>query len=312
MGNFCMGVEILYDKSHSSYRYLHKTLKLSFQILRNVKETILWNYRYYSLREPKVKSWVPHDDPDILNAITEELEANNFNIIDLEINITEYKQYMRNAEYHKVPDYYKARNAKNFIEKSLEHYLAAKLLDLSKDDIYIDIASGNSPTSGIYQKLYGCKAYRQDLAFPKGIHGNTIGGDASNMPIEDDFCTKMALHCSFEHFEGNSDIKFIKEASRVLRKGGKLCILPFYLFTKYAIQTDPIVLPKSGINFEREATLYCARGYVNRHGRFYDIPHLIERIRKNLNNLRLTFYIVQNEKEVDASCYVKFIALFEK
>ena len=134
-----------------------------------------------------------------------------------------------------------------------------------------------------------------------GIHGNTIGGDASSMPVEDNFCTKMALHCSFEHFEGNSDIKFIKEVNRVLRKGGKLCILPFYLFTKYAIQTDPIVLSKSSIDFEGDATLYCARRYANRHGRFYDISHLIERIRKNLKDLKLTFYIVQNEKEVDNS-----------
>lgn len=300
------------SKSYSNYRFLHKAHNPSFQILRKVKEMILWHYRYFSLREPKVKSWVPHDDPEIVNAIIEELKTNNFNIINLEVNITDYKQYMRKAEYNKFPDYYKDRNAKNFIEKSLEHYLAAKLLDLSKEDIYIDIASGSSPTSEIYQKLYGCKAYRQDLAFPRGIHGNAIGRDASNMPVENDFCTKMALHCSFEHFEGNSDIKFIKEASRVLRKGGKLCILPFYLFTKYAIQTDPIVLSKSGINFESEATLYCAKGYVNRHGRFYDIPHLIERIRKNLKDLNLTFYIVQNEKEVDTSCYVKFIAFFEK
>lgn len=300
------------SKSNSSYRYLQKVHNPSFQILRKVKEMILWNYRYFSLREPKVKSWVPHDDPEIVNSMIEELKTNNFNIVDLKISITDYKQYMRKAEYHKFPEYYKDRTAKNFIEKSLEHYLAAKLLDFSKDDIYIDIASGNSPTSGIYQKLYGCKAYRQDLAFPKGIHGNTIGGDASNMPIDDDFCTKMALHCSFEHFEGNSDIKFINEVSRVLRKGGKLCILPFYLFTKYAIQTDPIVLSKSGINFEEEAILYCARGYVNRHGRFYDISHLIERIRKNLKDLKLTFHIVQNEKEVDTSCYVKFIAVFEK
>jgi hypothetical protein len=71
-------------------------------------------------------------------------------------------------------------------------------------------------------------------------------------------------------------------------------------------------LPKGGIIFEPDAIIYCTKGYGNRHGRFYDVEHLIARIRNNLNDLKLTIYVVQNEKEVDRSCYVKFIALLEK
>ena len=109
--------------------------------------------------------------------------------------------------------------------------------------------------------MYGCKVYRQDLEFPEGIHGNVIGGDASNMPLEDESATKMALHCSFEHFEKNSDIEFIIEANRVLCKGGKLCIVPLYLSNKYVVQTDPSILPFGGIPFENDAILYCAKGW---------------------------------------------------
>jgi ubiquinone/menaquinone biosynthesis C-methylase UbiE len=154
--------------------------------------------------------------------------------------------------------------------------------------------------------------FRQDLRFNKGLNGNVIGGDASNMPIEDGFATKMALHCSFEHFEHNADIAFIKEATRVLRKGGKLCIIPLYMFNKYAIQTDPAVLPFRGIPFDKDAVLYCAKGWAERHGRFYDVAHFVSRIVKNMQELNLTIFVVQNEKKVDSSCYVKFIALFEK
>ena len=121
----------------------------------------------------------------------------------------------------------------------------------------------------------------------------------------------MALHCSFEHFEKNSDVKFIKEASRVLKKGGKLCILPLYLFNRYSIQIDPSVLPKGHL-FENDAILYCVRGTSLRHCRFYDISHLITRIRNNLKDLKITIYFVQNEKKIDPNCYIKFIALFEK
>lgn len=291
--------------------------KLSLQIRKTimfqdkVKEILLWNYNYAILRKPKVKSAVPHDQ-EIHNEIIGDLEKNGFTVIDFKIDVTDYKRYVNDAEYHKFPNYYGGGKASNFVEKSLEHYLAAKLLNLSREDIYIDIANANSPAPEIYHKLYGCKVYRQDLLFPEGVHGNVIGGDAGNMPIEDGFATKMALHCSFEHFEQDSDIRFIKEASRVLRKGGKLCIVPLYLFNRYAIQTDPLVLPKGGIPFDNDAILYCARGWGNRHGRFYDVPHLIDRVRNNLNGLKLTIYVVRNEKEVDPSCYVKFVALFEK
>ena len=139
-----------------------------------------------------------------------------------------------------------------------------------------------------------------------------IGGDAADMPVKDGFATKMALHCSFEHFEQDSDIRFIKEASRVLKVNGKVCIVPLYLFEKYVIQTDPSVLTKRGISFEKDATIYCARGWGQRHGRFYDVPHLITRIKDNLGGLNLIIYAVKNEKEVDPSCYVKFIAVLDR
>lgn len=278
------------------------------------KETqkVSWQNRIIFLCKSKVRSWVQYD-PQITNEIIEELKSNNFLVADLEINVTDYWQYMHQAMYQNFPSYYGDGKANNFIEKSLEHYLAAKLLDLSEKDVYIDIASANSPTPEIYHKLYGCKVYRQDLMFPEGIHGNCIGGDASKLPVENGFVTKMALHCSFEHFEQDSDVMFIKEANRVLRKGGRLCILPLYLNNKYAVQTDPDVILKGDMPFfEDDAILYCAKGWNNRHGRFYDVPHFIKRIRNNLIDLQLTLYIVQNEKKIDPSCYVKFIAVFEK
>ena len=83
----------------------------------------------------------------------------------------------------------------------------------------------------------------------KGISDNVIGGYvAANMPLEDGFATKMGLHCSFEHFEGDADMRFIGEASRVLETAVRLCIVPLHLFNTYAIQTDISVLPE-GMEF---------------------------------------------------------------
>lgn len=309
------------QKIQQAFREPEKAYNFAVQKIRTVnrfatkkiRTLFLTDFHYLFLREPKTKSRITHD-PFIQNEIKKKLEENGFTIIDFEIEVDDYKRYISNAEYHNFPNYGRGK-VKNFAEKSLEHYLAAKLLDLSNNDLYIDIASASSPAPAIYHKLYGCDVYRQDMRFPQGLHGKTIGGDAGNLPIADGFATKMALHCSFEHFEQDSDIKFIKEASRVLRKGGKVCILPLYLFNRYAIVTDPYVLPIGSIRhvpFEIDAVLHCHKDWDNRHARFYDVAHFISRIRDNLNRLKLTIYFVQNEKQVDVSCYVKFIALFEK
>lgn len=278
----------------------------------DIQDKLLWETYYKSLRSPKVKSYIPNQSTH--GELIKELKANDFKLTNFKIDLDDYNEYLnKTADIYRKHNYYDVKYKKTieFAEKTLEHYLAAKILNLSKEDIYIDIASAYSPTSEIYRKLYGCKTYKQDLIYPEGIHGDIIGGDASNLPIKDDFFDKMALHCSFEHFEGNSDIKFIEETSRVLKKGGKLCILPLYLFNQYAVQTDP-VLAKEGIIFDKEAILYCARGWKNRHARFYDVKHLIKRIKRNLNDLKLTIFVLENEKEVNPSCYIKFIAFFEK
>ncbi|MGH9328794.1 MAG: methyltransferase domain-containing protein [Terriglobia bacterium] len=275
----------------------------------------LWNYNYARLRQPKAKGAVPQHDARVHTEVVRQLNSEGYDVHDYTLDIDDFRRYLRQANYSQFPGYYrggKNRAVTNFTEKALEHYLAAKFLGLGPGDVYIDIANDESPAPKIYHALYGCKSYRQDLKFPPGLHGDAIGGSAASMPLPDGYATAMALHCSFEHFEGDADTCFIREANRVLADGGKLFILPLYLHTQYSIQTDPAVLPKGGIEFEPEATLYCARSWGNRHGRVYSVPQLTARIRPALGSLDLTVYVVQNEKAVDPSCYVKFIGVFEK
>ena len=201
------------------------------------------------MNKTPVSAWVPINDVNIHKGIISELEKKKFNLSYLSIDPAEYDDYMQKANYAEFQDYYAHYKTKpTFIEKTFEHFLAAKLLDLTEEDIYIDVANSYSPVPEIYNKLYGCRTFRQDILFPEGISDNVIGGDAANMPLEDGFATKMGLHCSFEHFEGDADMRFIREASRVLRDGGRLCIVPLYLFNTYAIQTDISVLPE-GMEF---------------------------------------------------------------
>ncbi len=106
-----------------------------------------------------------------INRLVDVVEA----IAGDEVDVADYRTYFAGARYLEAfPDYY----AFNRTEKSLEHYLAAKLLELGKRDVYIDVASEHSPAPDIYRRLFGVTAYRQDLTYPPGLAGDRIGGDA--------------------------------------------------------------------------------------------------------------------------------------
>ncbi len=279
--------------------------------VHQAKFDLEWSRRYRKLRNPKAIGGVPHDSRTQSDIISQ-LKSSGFAVRTLSINPADYHRYVDQAGYAGFLNYYHAGKAPNFPEKSLEHYVSTLLLQPEPVDVYIDIANDHSPTPEIFQNLYGCTVYRQDLSFPEGIHGNMIGGDAGNIPLLDGSISKMALHCSLEHFEGEADIRFIREASRLLKSGGRLAIMPLYLHDRYAIQTDPMHIPEVGIGFDGDAVLYCCRNWGNRHGRFYDVPHLISRIRQNLREMAITIYVIENEKQIDASCYIKFAALLER
>jgi SAM-dependent methyltransferase len=280
--------------------------KVALDIINiKLRERFLWNYYYDMIRDPKTQSPLP-GSPDI-----HEFQDHGFQASYYHINVEHYRQYLEQARYGDFPTYY--AHGGYLPEKSLEHFLAAELLGLGRSDIYVDIASGNSPAPHIYSNLYGCKTYRQDLAYPDGLDeaSRKIGGDAGSMPVKDSFATAMALHCSFEHFQRESDMQFMKEADRVLMNGGRLCIVPLYLHDRYGIHTNPVIAAKEKVQFEDNATLYCTRAYKMEHGRFYDIEQLDKRVRKNCS-LDLEIYVVNNATEIHPSCHVRYAALFRK
>jgi SAM-dependent methyltransferase len=267
-----------------------------------------FNYYHPEIPNPQKQGAVLHGI-ESQEKVFQGLIKLGIDVEDYKIDVDDYRKYFKAARYAEdFPDYYSF----NLPEKALEHYIAAKLLQLNHKDIYIDIASQHSPTPTIYNRLFGVTAYLQDLDYPQGLHGNMIGGDAANMAVPDGFASKMALHCSFEHFENGSDMGFIREVSRVLKPGGAMCILPLYMFDEYAIQTDPAVSIPQKVKFDDDATVYCAYGWGNRHGRFYDPKRLLSRVCNNLNGMKIKVYRIVNAKQVDQSCYVQFAALIQK
>lgn len=251
-----------------------------------------------------VASGIDNSSPEVVAAIVKIAEPEGIYFKPYEVDIAGYKEYFNRAEYlTKYSDYYPG----NQVEKSLEHYLGLCLLNLNEKDIFVDLASENSPIPEIYHRLTEATAFSQDIMYPPGINGNQIGGDACSMPVADGFASKAALTCSIEHFEGDADTRLFVELSRVLKPGGILFVCPFYIYTEAATQTDPQVSLASNVNFDEGTTIYCAERWGNRHARFYSPRSFKERIMNPVKDrFKFDFYYLKNAPQVDASVYARF------
>jgi SAM-dependent methyltransferase len=282
--------------------------KTARRTVRFAKRRLLgdpWTRAYRRLREPKTLEELTLDEPAILAA----LEASPIPVERLRLDPEEYRAWRRRADYETHhPDYYR----ENIIEKSLEHFIASKLLELKPGEVYIDMASQNGVAAEIVGRLFGVEAYEQDLDFEPGLQGRRIGSDAGAMPLPDSFADALALHCSFEHFEGDADMRFIREAGRVLKPGGRLASAPLYLCHEYACIANPLLAVPGGVRFEPDIRVHAMRSWQNRHGRFYDVPRLIERVWDNRGPLEMTVFIVENFREIDSSCYLRHILFAKK
>jgi SAM-dependent methyltransferase len=161
--------------------------------------------------------------------------------------------------------------------KILEYFASIELLDIRPGDVVIDVASERSVFPDLLEEQYRAQVYRQDLVYPPGVNGGRIGGSAAAMPVPESFADILTLHNSFEHFEGSADTDFVREAWRVLRPGGAVCVVPLYLAERYSILTDPLV-DTVGVEWDDGAEVVSVAGHRNRFGRFYSPAALVERV----------------------------------
>jgi len=251
-----------------------------------------------------VEEWVNNIDPEILSAVEADFARSNVPVIPLSVNEDVWQNYVKRAEYGvRYPDYY----PDSLPEKSFEHFMSLRLLEVKAGEVFVDVASENSPVPKIYSRLSGCVSYRQDIMYVPGFSKDKIGGDACNMPIADGFADKIALTCSLEHFEHEKDRELFAELSRVLKPGGRLCIVPLYMFTKPANQTDPTVSVPAGVEFDRDVAVYCAKGWVNRFARFYSVESLIERLLDpSAAAFTFTVFKIMNADVLDRNIYARW------
>jgi hypothetical protein len=162
-------------------------------------------------------------------------------------------------------------------KKLLEYFVSLDLLKPERADTVVDVGSEWSIFPEVLRRLTGARVYRQDLIYPAGVHGDQIGGSATAMPVADEFADQIVLHNAFEHFEGMADTGFILEAWRVLKPGGKVCILPLFLSEHHFVFSDPLV-DRRGVVWDPGAPVIEKPWFHNRFGRYYGPAALQQRV----------------------------------
>lgn len=240
------------------------------------------------------------------------LREKGLRVKSLRVIMEEYREYLEKVNYKKrYPGYYPG----SFHEKTLEHFIAFKLLksNLAKGRKFIDIGAESSPHSEIFGRLTGCKGYRQDIRYLKGVWLRKIGSDASSIPVKDNYFHSALAACSIEHFENDSDTRFMKEMVRVLSAGGIIVVIPLYLHEKAFCATDPKFSVPGEVTFDPGVDIHCVDGWGNRHGRFYSPQTLVERlIEPNRQRMNFMVYYIENFKEIHDSTYCRFALVGEK
>jgi len=250
---------------------------------------------------------------ETVEAIASGLERNGAAVENLILDGNAFWAHTR------LPDYPKNYAAGPVTEggvrekKLMEYYVSLELLNVQPTDTVIDVASEWSIFPDVLRKLTGATVYQQDLIYPPGIHGYRIGGNAAEMTVPDGFANKLVLHNSFEHFEGDADTNFIFEAWRVLRPGGKVCIIPFYLSDQHSIITDPL-LDRRSVVWDNDARIVEIPWCHHRFGRFYSADtayrHVLVPAKQAGFEVRL--YRILNVNDVLPKANIHFVLLLEK
>ncbi len=192
-------------------------------------------------------------------------------------------------------------------KKLIENYATFKLLDPGPNDVFMD-AAGSGTT---YLHHLPCRElYMQDIKITSKVR-NQLGDrvtyiecDGGAIPLPDGSIDKMSCHHSFEHFQGDSDVLFIKEAQRLLRLNGRMCIVHIFLADHYIEITDAMTFSKKfDVKSKRiiDPTSGLPGGrYCDHYARVYDLQAFRERIVDNvdLRKFKLTITELRMDGEV--------------
>lgn len=204
-------------------------------------------------------------------------------------------------------------------EKLLEHFLASELLELmnyGKDDIYVDVAASGSPWVKNLRDRKNIKAFAIDLDSNSSYYSDLDYyriENAKSTSFADDSVKGVSLQCAYEMFNGNDDIKFIKELKRILVPGGKAIILPLYMHTHACAYSSPEYFGKnlSDASAKEYVRFDCSGVHSARK---YSTETLQNRVLEHVvkSGMQYRIHVLRNKNLYGKGIYCHFILEIEK
>lgn len=210
-----------------------------------MKLSKLFNPKSYLKQIKKVVSFLPKP-PMAYNFIVDKMicpvdfeelgKLEDVHINTFEIDRDEYQLWVKRH----FPNYKKMFGSIQH-KKFIELYSTFKILNIDSEDIYLDAAGGRYT----YINDLDCKRkIMQDLKLPQDFRVfidndiELLECSVSEIKLPDESIDKISCHHSFEHFQADADIEFVKEIQRLLEPSGKCCIIPIFIADKYVEITD--------------------------------------------------------------------------
>jgi len=250
-------------------------------------------------------------DEKELTEIEESLLALDITLHDFTPSLESFTNFQNEAYF--PTDYHGGIDGPVWDEKLLEHWIAYELLGVTNyqsEDIYIDIAAGNSPWAQKLHERYGIASNAIDL----NIHSTFENlpyykvENATASSFEDSSVTGASLQCAYEMFAKQDDISLWKEMARILKPGGKVIIVPLYLHSHYCAYATPDYYGK-GYSDSAAKEYVCSDWMGIPSARFYDTEQLKKRVLDTITSLGMEYklHVLRNKSELGNGIYCHFI-----
>ena len=258
---------------HNLYRIAHSegaSFKLQ-NLLLKCAEPFLENFKF-------AENASPINSPSIIKQLQQ--MPRSWEYIEENISLDDFAQYYHDVDYPKKFPKYTEQYSRSLSRKAMEHYISFKTMNIKDSGTYLDIAASNSPVHDILELNFEvADAYYQDINYESKSEKHKISSPASKIPLQSNSLDGITLHNSWEHFEGDEDIKCIEEAGRLLKKGGKLCILPLAFTAETQVLTSPLIWNTKYPNlkgvpcFDQEASIHINEDKLQRQEKTYSVEY---------------------------------------
>ena len=290
---------------------LTKSIKIAISIFFRKIRLVYDQVRF--LNTPHYKN----PTADELVTIEKHLKTHGTQVEDFTPSRQEFKLFQNENWF--PPTYHGGHASGVWDEKLLEHWvswLRLGLADYNKDDIFVDVAACASPWAKALRERLGLSAFAIDLSQASQDYSDLSYyrvENATHTTFADASVRGVSLHCAYEMFMGDDDVRLIAELARILKPGGKAIILPLYMHTHECAYSTPEYYGKgySDSGAKEYVRMDC---YGVPSSRKYDANTLMKRVIAPILDVGLKYrlLVLRNKAELGNNIYCHFILEIEK